>query len=98
MPIENHDTPVPDICDICKYVVEHPANDLRYEHGLVNIASALLISELIDAGGPLPLGAFAVHSIGVEPGPVHYPQPRHWFWALWAERDILLSLRSEVDR
>ena len=86
---------MPDTCDICKYVVEHTGADLRLEHGLVNLAGDLLTSDLMDAGGgPLPLRALAVHTAGVEPGPVHRMDPRHWYWAIWHERDVLLSLRE----
>ena len=99
MPIENHATPTPDTCDICRYAIEHAGSDLRYEHGLVNLACAFLVQDLADAGGgPLPLRALAVHTSGVEPGPVHRIEPRHWYWALWHERDVVLSLREGARR
>ena len=43
VPIENHAVPTPETCDICEYVVEHPEAELRREHGLVNLASTILI-------------------------------------------------------
>ena len=36
--IEYHGEPVPEICDVCKYAVEHDL-DCGYEHGRTNIAS-----------------------------------------------------------
>ena len=98
IPVENHATPTPETCDICAYVVERPGVDLRYEHGLVNLAGDLLIQDLVDAGGgPLPLRSLAVSTVGVEPGPVHRMEPRHWYWAMWHDRAVVLSLR-EGDR
>ena len=98
VPVENHAESVPDTCDICEYVVEHPGSDLRLEHGLVNLAAALLLDYLAEAGGgPLPLRAFAIYSVGVEPGPMHRMGPRHWYWAIWHERDVVLSLRVGSD-
>ena len=88
---------MPDACDICKYVVESPGVDLRYEHGLVNLAMFHLVALLTEAGGgPLPLRSLAVHTSGAEPGPVHRMEPRHWYWAIWHERGVLLSLREET--
>ena len=61
----------------------------------MNLAAAILVEDLRAAGGgPLPVRALHVGSIGVEPGPVHRLEPRHWFWALWVERDVVLMLRG----
>lgn len=95
IPVENHADPTPETCDICRYVVGQPDSDLRSEHGLVNLATYLLLSDLaLAGGGPLPLRSLAVGTSGIEPGPVHEMEPRHWYWAIWHERDVLLSLRE----
>ena len=81
------------------YAVEHPGTDLRYEHGLVNLAGDLLVDGLANAGDePLMLRSLAVSTVGVEPGPVHRMEPRHWYWAIWHERDVVLSLRKRYRR
>ena len=81
------------------YAVERPGTDLRYEHGLVNLAGDLLVDDLANAGDePLMLRSLAVSTVGVEPGPVHRMEPRHWYWAIWHERDVVLSLRKRYRR
>ena len=95
VPIENHATLTAEICEVCRYVSEQRQGDLRREHGLTNLAAAILVEDLRAAGGdPLPVRALHVGSIGVEPGPVHRLEPRHWFRALWVERDVVLMLRE----
>ena len=77
------------------YAVERPGTDLRGEHALVNLATYLMMSDLaLAGGGPLPLRSLAVNTTGVEPGPIHEMEPRHWYWAIWHERDVVLSLRE----
>ena len=44
------------------------------------------------------LRSLAVSTVGVEPGPVHRMEPRHWYWAIWHERDVVLSLRKRHRR
>ena len=91
--IAKHDPVVPDTCDVCKYAVEHVLDSL-VEHTMTQAATVFLLEDLEASSAPLPLGSIAVSSIGVEPGPVHPFEPRHWFWALMTEDDIVLSLRG----
>lgn len=91
--IDYHGEPVPEICDVCKYAVEHDL-DCGYEHARTNVASIWLVEDLIEAGEPVRLRAVAVSAAGVEPGPVHALEPRHWFWAMFHEPRIRISLRE----
>ena len=90
--IDYHGEPVPEICDVCKYAVEHDL-DCGYEHGRTNVATAWLVEALEEARESVRLRAVAVSAAGVEPGPVHILEPRHWFWAMVHEPDIRISLR-----
>ena len=91
--IDYHGEPVPEICDVCKYAVEHDL-DCGYEHARTNVASIWLVEDLIEAGEPVRLRAVAVSAAGVEPGPVHKLEPRHWFWAMFPEPRIGISPRE----
>ena len=54
------------------------------------------IDDLMEANGAaLPLEALAVSGIG-EPGPVTRLEPRHWYWALMTERNLVIALREGV--
>ena len=94
--LEYHAEPVPEVCDVCKYMVEHEL-DCGYEHARTNVALAWLIQDLGDAGESVRLSAVAVSGAGVEPGPVHPLEPRHWFWAMFHEPEIRISLRRRPD-
>jgi hypothetical protein len=95
--LERHDPPSPDACDVCKYAVERGV-DCEAEHALTRLATMLLIYDLQDASGPTRLSGLAVGTFGVEPGPVHRVEPRHWYWALMHEPDIQLVLREGANR
>jgi hypothetical protein len=90
--LEYHSDPVPDACDVCKYAVEHEL-DCGYEHARTNLARAWLVEDLAEAGESVRLSSVAVSAAGVEPGPVHQLEPRHWFWAMFFEPEIRISLR-----
>ncbi len=90
--IEFHSEPIVEICDVCKYASAHEL-DCGYEHARTNVATAWLIEDLSEADS-LPLRSLAVSAAGVEPGPVHELEPRHWFWAMWYEPNIRISLRE----
>ncbi len=90
--IEFHSEPIVGICDVCKYATTHDL-DCGYEHARANVATAWLIQDLSEVES-LPLRALAVSAAGVEPGPVHDLEPRHWFWAMWFEPNVRISLRE----
>lgn len=92
--IDYHGEPVPEICDVCKYAVEYEL-DCGYEHARTNVASMWLVQDLEAAGESVRLAAVAVSAAGVEPGPVHRLEPRHWFWAMFFEPRIRISLRRQ---
>jgi hypothetical protein len=90
--LEYHREPVPATCDVCRYAVDHRL-DSPYEHALTRLATLSLVEDLTDLGaGTTRLSALAVSQSGVEPGPVHSFDPRHWFWAMFYEPRIRLSL------
>lgn len=95
--IERHVTPEPDACEVCLHVVTHPDEDLdlRLEHTLAWICQAMLVQDLAQAQRPFPLQSLAVSGIG-EPGPVTRLEPRHWFWGMMTDRNVLISLREGV--
>ncbi len=90
--IEFHAEPIVEACDVCRHAVAHEL-DCGYEHGRTNVATAWLIEDLSEAES-LPLRSLAVSAAGIEPGPVHHLEPRHWFWAMWYEPNIRISLRG----
>jgi hypothetical protein len=92
--LEYHVQPQPDTCDVCKYAVEYDS-DCAYEHARARVATAFLLEDLqeLAPGETTKLDSVAVVSTGVEPGPVHALDPRHWFWAMYYEPVIRLSLR-----
>ena len=91
--LERPDPPILDACDVCKYAVDHQV-DSDYEHARTRLATLWLIHDLEDlAGGSSRLSGLSVYSAGVEPGPIHELEPRHWYWAVLYEHDIQLSLR-----
>ena len=95
--LQRHDPPTPDACDVCKYALEHD-RDSENEHALTRLATTLLVIDLQDAdGGPVRLSGLSVATFGVEPGPVHHIEPRHWHWALLHEPDIRLVLDAEAE-
>jgi len=93
--LDYHVDAQPGMCDVCDYAAEHGL-DLPYEHALVRIATLSLVEDLAQLhGGTTRLGAVALSHTGVEPGPVHEFDPRHWFWAMLYEPRIRLSLQPE---
>ncbi len=92
--LDYHRAPQPDTCDACEYAVTHDL-DCAYEHALVRLATLSLLEDLgALAGETTRLDALAVRSSGVEPGPLHALDPRHWFWAMLYEPDIRISVRG----
>lgn len=90
-----HEPPIPGTCEVCSFAIEHGL-DPRYEHALTRLATLWLLQDLDDlAGQPARLSALAVRSAGVEPGPVHELDPRHWYWAMFYEPEIRISLAGE---
>ena len=95
--IVKHEPVSPDTCDVCKYAVEHGL-DSGVEHTLTQAATVYLLEDLEAApDGYLTLSGIAADAIGFEPGPVHPFEPRHWYWALLTEHEIVLSLRSNRE-
>lgn len=87
-----HPRPEPQGCDVCKYAIEHEL-DCGYEHARARIASAFLLQDLEElGGGTTKLDSLAVTEVGLEPGPVHPLELRHWFWAMFYEPTIRISL------
>lgn len=94
--LELHNPPVPAACDVCKYAVEHQI-DPQYEHARTRLATLWLLQDLEDLSGePARLSGLVIYSAGVAPGPVHELEPRHWFWAMFYESDIRLTLQGGV--
>ncbi|MGE0134397.1 MAG: hypothetical protein AB7L91_03650 [Dehalococcoidia bacterium] len=84
-----------DVCDVCRYALDHDF-DLPYEHALVRIATLSMVEDLAQLDGRTTrVGAVAVSHAGLEPGPVHEFDPRHWFWAMFYEPRIRVSLQPE---
>lgn len=95
--LDFHEEPRPEACDVCRYVLDH-ALDCAYEHSRTRVATAFLLSDLEDlTGGSASLSSLAVAAAGVEPGPVHPLEPRHWFWAMFHHPDIRISLRDRTE-
>ncbi len=64
---------------------------------MTEVAISYLLADLGDlGGGPTQLRGIAVDSIGVEPGPVHPIEPRHWYWALIEYPDFAIVLRGST--
>lgn len=91
--LDFHDKAQPETCDVCKYAIEHEL-DCAYEHSRTRVAAAFLLQDLgeLNSGETTKLSSLAVSETGVAPGPVHPLEPRHWFWALYYESTIRLSL------
>ena len=92
--IEFHEPPIPDSCEVCRYLEQHVDLDSRREHTLAMIAQAILIQDLEDSGTPLRMSSIHIESIGF-PGPQHPLEPRHWLLALLDSPEIRLSLTEE---
>jgi len=81
----------PDLCDVCRYAVEHEL-DTAYEHARTRLATVFLQQDLEEiAPATTKLDSLAVSRSGIEPGPVHDLDPRHWFWGIYFEPRIRLS-------
>jgi hypothetical protein len=90
-----HVQPEPDVCEVCKYAVEQNL-DVAYQHALVRLATVLLLGDLGDIEGDTArFSSLVVSRVGEEPGPVHYLEPYHWYWALFFEPEIGLSRRRQ---
>jgi hypothetical protein len=91
--LDFHRQPQPDICDVCLYVEEHEL-DCAYEHARARLATTFLLEDLaaLPRQETTRLSALAVRSSGFAPGPVHPIDPRHWFWAMYHEPEIRISL------
>ena len=64
---------------------------------MTQIATAILLEDLtLEGGGPLRLSQIAVSSIGY-PGPQKAIEPRHYFWALMTEPQLVVALRKEAE-
>lgn len=94
-----HVQPVPDICDVCKFAVTNN-RDHENEHALVRLATELLIADLEEmGGGPARLAGLAVSRFPpVDHGPQHIIEPRHWYWAIFHEPGIQLTLAEDLRR
>lgn len=94
--LDYHREPRAGECDVCDYAIEHRL-DLPYEHARVRLATVFLQQDLEEIDpGTTKLSSLAVSRSGLEPGPVHDLDPRHWFWAIYYEPHIRLSWgRSE---
>lgn len=92
--LDYHREPIPDVCDVCRYAVEHSL-DCGYEHARARLATLFLQQDLEDLEGTTRLSSIAVSHTGFEPGPVHPLDPRHWFWAMFYEPQVRLSWREE---
>lgn len=89
-----HRDPLPTVCEACAYAVERNL-DCAYEHARTRAATNFLLQDLEDlAGGSASLRGLAVSSTGVEPGPVHELDPRHWYWAIYFSPEVQLSLKE----
>jgi hypothetical protein len=95
--LNRHPNPVPDVCDVCRYAVDHNT-DAETEHALTRLATLVLSEGLSGVGGgPAALPGLVVFSFPpIDRGPVHRFEPRHYFWAMFHELDIQLVLRQEV--
>ena len=92
-----HEVPQPEACDVCRYAQEQQL-DCAYEHARARVATSFMIQDLSDLNGrTASLGSLAVASVGVEPGPVHPIEPRHWFWAMFFAPEIRIGLRERVE-
>jgi hypothetical protein len=92
--LQYHARPEPDACDVCRYAVEH-ALDCGYEHARTRVATAFLLEDLEELhGATTRLSSLAVAEAGFEPGSVHPLEPRHWFWAMFHEPRIRVSLEE----
>lgn len=95
--LDYHDQPNAD-CDVCRYAVRHDL-DCGYEHARARVALAWLLQDLEElSGGVAALSSLAVEAVGIEPGPVHPLEPRHWFWALFFAPEIGIILRNRDAR
>ncbi len=93
--LDYHTHPVPTACDVCAYVVAHGL-DCAYEHARVRLATEWLLEDLEDLESETAaLLGLAVSHVGIEPGPVHPMDPRHWVWAMLHEGRIRVSLRRD---
>ena len=91
--LDFHDIPQVEVCDVCRYAVEYQL-DCAYEHARTRLTAMFLLQDLADLdGGTASLQGLAVSSFGVEPGPVHSVEPRHWYWAMFYYPEVRIGLR-----
>ena len=95
--VEYHAEPVPDSCEVCRYLVEHPEYDRRLEHTLTLFAQVTMLTDLEDAGDPLRMTSMYVETIGF-PGPQTRIDPRHWLLGLLEAPEIRLMLEERNRR
>jgi hypothetical protein len=93
--IEHHQPPLPESCEVCRYLQERPEFDARREHTLAMIAQAIMIQDLNEAGVPLRMVSIYQESIGF-PGPQQRVEPRHWLLALLETSEIRLMIDEGV--
>lgn len=90
--LERHNPPVPETCDVCRYAVNRKV-DSDCEHARVRLATLWLVHDLEELEDQSArLSGLTIGTVGVEPGPVHELEPRHWYWALLYEPDFRVSL------
>ncbi|MFN8585404.1 MAG: hypothetical protein U0446_08815 [Dehalococcoidia bacterium] len=88
--LDYHREPRAGECDVCDDSLQHQL-DLPYEHARVRLATVFLTQDLEIEPETTKLSSLAVSRSGLEPGPVHDLDPRHWFWAICDEPGIRLS-------
>lgn len=89
-----HREPVPQICDVCAWVLDHEGADQLLEHTKTRIAIGLMVENLREAGHPLHM--LQLHQAGFGfPGPDHPLEPRHWLWALVVMPGFMIGLDPE---
>ena len=93
--VEYHEQLRPEVCEVCRYAVEHPEYDARLEHTLTRFAQVTMASDLRDAGQPLRMMSIYHETIGY-PGPETRIDPRHWTLGLLEAPEIRLVLDPEA--
>ena len=95
--LDYHVNPLPNSCDVCRYAVQNEL-DCAYEHARARVALVWLLQDLQSLEGEsASLSSLAVESVGIEPGPVHPLEPRHWYWAMFYSPEIRISLKNRDD-